>query len=390
MAAMSQTIAPTPSPSAHRPLAPAVADWIEQIQLARREQRRLHIQGSGTKAFLGTAAAGADRLDTRTHRGIVAYEPTELVLTARAGTPLTEIEAALAEHGQHLAFEPPRFGPATIGGVVAAGLSGPARASVGAVRDFVLGVHLVNGRGEYLEFGGQVMKNVAGYDVSRLLAGSLGTLGVMAQVSLKVLPVPPADATLRFDMPQAEALQHLARWRGQPLPLQASLWQASPSDAPHEPGLYLRLRGARAAVESACERLLREAGGQRHESWDGWERCREQTLDFFAHPASAQWALWRLSVAPTHPPLDLPWPTLIEWHGGLRWVWAPEAESAALQSLAERAGGHATLFRPPATGAADLPRHAPLPRPLYTLHQRLKTAFDPDHVFTPLPWTAQA
>lgn len=390
MAAMSQTIAPTPSPSAHRPLAPAVADWIEQIQLARREQRRLRIQGGDTKAFLVTAVAGTGVLDTQTHRGIVAYEPTELVLTARAGTPLAEIETTLAEHGQHLAFEPPRFGPATIGGVVAAGLSGPARASVGAVRDFVLGVHLVNGRGEYLEFGGQVMKNVAGYDVSRLLAGSLGTLGVIAQVSLKVLPVPPADVTLRFDMPQAEALQHLARWRGQPLPIQASLWYASPPDDQGAPCLYLRLRGARAAVESASERLGREAGGQPHEAGGLWEDCREQRLDFFTHPMPSDWALWRLSVAPTHPPLDLPWPVLIEWHGGLRWVWAPVTESAILRGLAERAGGHATLFRPPATGAEDLPRHAPLPQPLHALHQRLKTAFDPDHVFAPLPWPSRA
>lgn len=388
MAAMSDS---SQSPAHARAVPQAVAVWIEQIQDARHTRQGLRIQGGGTKSFLVPAAhSPLPVLDTRTHAGIVAYEPTELVITARAGTALTDIESALAAHGQTLAFEPPHFGDhATVGGAVATGLSGPARASVGALRDFVLGVHLVNGRGEYLEFGGQVMKNVAGYDVSRLMAGSLGSLGVIAQVSLKVLPASPAEATLRFDLSQADALEHLARWRGQPLPLNASLWLFDTRHGSAGGALYLRLRGAVAAVEAACARLLREQPGERLApalAADIWQGCREQTLAFFACPPDAESGLWRLSVAPTAPAWDLAWPTVVEWHGAQRWLWAPLTAAASLRQLAAQAGGHATLFRPPVQHPAAPDRYTPPAAPVLAIHQRLKAAFDPDQVFPPGPW----
>jgi len=391
---------------------PAVTVWIEQIEQALQLGRRLRIVGGASKDFLSPPLAPDQIvLHTGTHRGVVAYEPSELVLTARAGTPLAEIEALLAAQSQYLAFEPPHFGPgATLGGAVAAGLNGPARASVGALRDFVLGVHLLNGRGQYLELGGQVMKNVAGYDLSRLLAGSLGSLGVLAQVSIKVLPLPLAEATLRFDLSQEAALQQLARWRGQPLPLNASCWvrDSTLADAPEH--LYVRLRGAVAAVAAACPQMLAAAPGERLDAAacaPDWLACREQTLPFFTQSPAADAALWRLSVAPTSAALDAPWPTLIEWHGGLRWVWAPLSQAEPLRAWAQRNGGHATLWRSPTSlaatdsdggsspGRADsaaamaamaaLRHTAPAPA-LQAIHQRLKAEFDPHGLFNPGQW----
>ena len=344
-------------PSAPAPLPPAVAAWAEQIQTAAREGRGLRLQGGASKSFYGEPLPDTlEVLDSRVYRGIVSYEPTELVITARCGTPLADVEAALAERGQCLAFEPPHFGAeATVGGAVASGLSGPARASVGALRDFVLGLQLLNGRGEHLTFGGQVMKNVAGYDVSRLLAGSLGSLGVITEVSLKVLPVAPAEATLCFGLTQSTALERLARWRGQPLPLNASCWVRDLGAGAAQERLYVRLRGAVAAVEAACVRMLADAPGERlpaSEVAADWQACREQTLPFFGQAPSADHGLWRLSVAATTPALDTPGDTLVEWHGALRWVWAPLAEGERLRRLAQQAGGHATLFRPPASAPA--------------------------------------
>ena len=229
----------------------ALAQITERVRAAVADQTPLRIRGGGTKDFHGRALRG-DVLDTRQLSGITSYEPSELVITARAGTPLAELEAALAAKGQCLPFEPPHFSPgATVGGMVAAGLSGPARASVGAVRDYVLGVSLINGKAEPLTFGGQVMKNVAGYDVSRLMAGSWGTLGLLTEVSLKVLPVAPAEATLRFECNQADALRKLHAWGGQPLPLNASCWVQDGGVGT----LYVRLRGAVAAVQAACKSM---------------------------------------------------------------------------------------------------------------------------------------
>jgi glycolate oxidase FAD binding subunit len=340
-----------------------VEQWVERVKDAAGRGAPLRIRGSGSKDFYGEPAAG-DELSTLNVAGITSYEPSELVVTVRAGTPLAQLEAVLAEHGQCLPFEPPHFADgATVGGMVAAGLSGPARASVGPVRDYVLGLTMINGRGELLTFGGQVMKNVAGYDVSRLMVGALGTLGLIVEVSLKVLPIVPAEATLRFELPQAEALRRLNEWGGRPLPLNASCWA--------DGVLHLRLRGAVAAVEAACRTL----GGER--ASHDWNGCRDQTLPWFTARGNAD--LWRVSVPQTALVLDLPESPLVEWHGGQRWVRVPPDEGAFVRDIAAIAGGHATLFRPADPDRAG--RFARLAAPLDRIHRELKREFDPAGIF---------
>jgi glycolate oxidase FAD binding subunit len=351
---------------------PALARLTDRIRAAAAAGQPLRIRGGGTKDFYGERFEG-ELLETGELRGVVNYEPSELVVTVRPGTPLAELEQALAERGQSLPFEPPHFGAgSTVGGMVAAGLSGPARASVGAVRDYVLGVVIVNGRAEEMVFGGQVMKNVAGYDVSRLMAGSLGTLGLLTEVSLKVLPVAPAEATLRFRFSQAEALAKLNAWGGQPLPLNASCWV----DEAGTGTLYLRLRGAVAAVESACRTL----GGERLDTAGAaaeWAACRDQRDAWFE--ARGERDLWRLSVPQTAPVLDLPELPLVEWHGGQRWVRAAADEGPRIRAAAVAAGGHATLFRSARTDARE--RFTPLAPALAAIHANLKKQFDPAGVF---------
>lgn len=339
--------------------------WIGRVHDAVETQQSLSIRGGGSKSFYGRACSGT-ALETGDYRGIVSYEPTELVVVAKAGTPLQELEAALAEKGQCLPFEPPHFGAgATVGGMVAAGLSGPRRSSVGAVRDYVLGVRLIDGKGELLSFGGQVMKNVAGYDVPRLIAGSLGTLGLIADVSLKVLPQPVAQRTLRFAMGEAEALQKLNEWGGKPLPVAASVW--------HDGALTVRLAGANAAIDSAQKALGGDIVG---DADFFWQSIREQTHPFFG----GNGPLWRLSVASVTPSLNLPGPTLIEWGGALRWVRGDQG-AEQMRTVAAKAGGHATLFR----GGDDLKASAgvfqPLSPVLLKIHRNLKQAFDPHGVF---------
>ena len=342
-----------------------------QVQAARTAKTQLDIRGGGTKSFYGQLAVGAP-LDMRVLTGISSYEPSELVVTVRAGTLLAELEAALAEKGQCLPFEPPRFdGGGTVGGMVAAGLSGPARAAVGSVRDYVLGASLLNGRAELLSFGGPVMKNVAGYDVSRLLAGSMGMLGVICEVSLKVLPTPVCVSTLRFDMSQAQALAKLNQWGGQPLPLHASAWW--------EGALVLRLAGAAAAVQSAVARL----GGEVIEPALAalfWRGLRDQTDEFFAGAKKAVAGgatLWRLSLPQTAPPLALSGELLVEWGGAQRWL-CTAAPAAAIRDAAAALGGHATRFRSLDRSTAAF---APLSAPLLRYHHELKRAFDPDGIF---------
>ncbi|HZY17353.1 MAG TPA: glycolate oxidase subunit GlcE [Ramlibacter sp.] len=352
----------------------ALSSCIDRIRAAAAAGTPLRLRGGGSKDFYGERLAG-QVLDTTGLAGIRSYEPSELVVTVGAGTRLADLEAVLAQQGQCLPFEPPHFGPgATVGGMVATGLSGPARASVGAVRDYVLGLSLVNGRGELLSFGGQVMKNVAGYDVSRLMAGALGTLGLIVEVSLKVLPVAPAEATLAFELSQAQALARLNAWGGQPLPLNASCWVGEAGAGT----LFLRLRGAVAAVDAACRALggERQDDGQARQVWAG---CREQQLPWFAPRAGLD--LWRLSVPQTAPVLELPDVPLIEWHGGLRWVTAPTGEAERLRHTAAQAGGHATLFR--AAGAAAVRRFHPPTPPLDRIHRELKRQFDPAGLFNP-------
>jgi glycolate oxidase FAD binding subunit len=360
-------------------------DLIAQVRAAADARTPLRIAGGDTRAFLGEPVSG-QRLDTRTFRGIVAHEPSELVITVRAGTALDEVEAALAEKGQHLPFDPPRFGPgSTIGGAVAAGLAGPARASAGGVRDYVLGAQFINGRSEWLTFGGQVMKNVAGYDISRALAGSMGTLGVITHLSLKVLPLPPGQATLVFRLGQHDALEQLHRWGGQPLPLNASCWvkDMTAADAPEL--LFVRLSGAVAAVESACERLTREAGGQRMDNAQAgpdWASCRDQSLPFFNAP-SPDACLWRLSLPQTAPVLDLPYVQLVEWQGAQRWLWAPASDAQPIRAAAAAAQGHATLFRAGAEGAPGVRRFDAESPALQAITARLREAFDPFALFNP-------
>ena len=351
----------------------SLAHLLDQVNGARAERAALEIRGGNTKRFYGEAAAGAP-LDTAALSGITSYEPTELVVTARAGTRLAELEAVLEEKGQCLAFEPPRFGVSgTVGGMVAAGLSGPARASAGSVRDHVLGMTVLTGRGEVLTFGGQVTKNVAGYDVSRLMVGSLGILGLICEVSLKILPISVATATLRFDWDEDHALKQLRDWARHPLPISASAW--------HGGRLHVRLSGARAAVSAACAKL----GGERIEAapakrW--WSGIRDQGDEFFLlddAAASRGESLWRLSVPAISGPLELPGKQLIEWNGAQRW-FRTAAEPELIREAAARASGHATLMR----SADKSPGvFSPLSEVLMRVHQRLKVAFDPDRIFNP-------
>ena len=331
----------------------------QRVREAFGRETPLALRGSGSKAFLGHAAEG-EPLELGGHRGIVNHEPRELVLTARAGTPLAEIEKTLEAEGQMLPFEPPRFGPdATLGGTVACALSGPRRPYTGAVRDFVLGCRIINGRGEILRFGGEVMKNVAGYDISRLMAGAFGTLGILLEISLKVLPKPEAELTLVQECDSSEAIRLMNRWAGTPLPLSATSHDGVQ--------LHLRLSGTPGAVRSARQRLGGEAleNGASH-----WEKLREQRHGFFITGQP----LWRLSVPPTAPPLSgLAGKQLLEWGGAQRWLVSSE-EPERIRQVAAGAGGHATLYRDGATGGEVF---HPLPPALAALHSRLRQAFDP-------------
>jgi len=326
----------------------------------------LCIRGGGSKDFYGGPLRG-ERFSVSAYRGIVDYAPTELVITARAGTPLAEIEAVLREQGQMLAFEPPHFGSSsTLGGCIAAGLSGPRRPYTGAARDFVLGVRMLDGAANDLHFGGQVMKNVAGFDVSRLMAGSLGTLGVILEVSLKVLPLPAVETTLRLAKTAADAIALVNAWAGQPLPVSATAWTGG--------NLVVRLSGAAAAVDAAAKKL----GGERidpEQAQRFWLGVREHTDPFF----NTGKPMWRLSLKSTTPPLNLPGAQLIEWGGALRWL-ATDADAPTLRAAAALSGGHATLFRASDKSAGVF---QPLPPALLTIHRKLKRTFDPAGIFNP-------
>jgi glycolate oxidase FAD binding subunit len=340
--------------------------FSERISQAAASGKSLRIRGGGTRDWYGQSLQG-EPFDVGAYRGIVSYEPTELVVTARCGTRLSELEAVLAEHRQMLAFEPPRFGAeSTIGGVVASGLSGPRRQAAGAVRDFVLGAVLMDGNGKLLHFGGQVMKNVAGYDVSRLLAGSLGTLGPIMEMSLKVLPRPVAEASLRFALSEAQAIAQLNQWGGQPLPISASCW--------HDGVLTLRLSGAQAAVDAARIKL----GGEALPDADAfWCALRDQQSAFFSVDDARP--LWRLSLPSVTPPLALPGAQLIEWGGAQRWLRSDE-RADVIRAAAAQAGGHATLFR---GGDKSARVFHPLAPAVMAIHRNLKQAFDPARIFNP-------
>jgi glycolate oxidase FAD binding subunit len=338
-----------------------------ELQAQIRDAREpLRITGHGSKDFYGEVPRG-EPLSTLALNGITAYEPSELFISALAGTSLADVETALTANRQRLAFEPPRFGGrGTVGGMVAAGLSGPTRAALGSVRDHLLGAVLINGKGELLSFGGTVMKNVAGFDVSRVLAGSMGQLGLITEVTLKVLPLPAAVATLRFEFDQAAALMALNRWGGEPLPIEASAWC--------DGALLVRLAGAHAAVEAATRKLGGDAvATDRAASF--WTGLRDHANAFFI--GSPQ--LWRLSLPSTAPAIQLPGEQFIEWGGAQRWLVTP-LPPGAVRDAAAAVGGHATLFRAQ-DGRCGV--FAPLSAPLAAIHRRLKASFDPHRVLNP-------
>ncbi len=346
-------------------------DHSETIAARVREAAAAHtplmLAGGGSKHFLGRRVAGTP-LAVGGHCGILHYVPEELVLSARAGTPLAEIETALAERGQMLAFEPPYFGAtATLGGTIAANLSGPRRAYAGAARDFVLGCRLVNGKGEILHFGGEVMKNVAGYDLSRLMAGAFGTLGVLLEVSLKVLPRPETETTLVCERDETSAIELMNRWAGRPLPLSATAWS--------EGRLYVRLSGPAPAIAAAAAGLGGECLPQAEKFWSD---LREHTSAFFTDPRP----LWRLGLPATVPPLALDGPEIVTWGGAQRWV-KTGIPADQVRAHAAAVGGHATLFRPARDAPPAEDPFTPLTPALHHLHQRLKAAFDPAGILNP-------
>jgi len=367
-----------------------LTDIREQVMTARGSHKRLLIAGGGSKSFYGNLTEPQDsrpfgRLDMTAHRGVIDYQPSELVVTVRTGTPLAELEAVLAGEGQMLAFEPPHFGAAaTVGGCIASGLAGPRRVAAGGVRDFVLGVRLLDAEGRILRFGGEVMKNVAGYDISRLMAGSLGIFGVMLDVSLKVVPQPRCERTLRFSASEAQALAMFARWRAQPRPVSAAAWLPAETDDGAQPGaVWLRLSGSEAAVLAACADMTADLKADLETiapevASAHWLSLREQTHPFFQTKP-----VWRLAVPPTTPPLGLG-KTLLEWGGGQRWLAGAGMTAQHARQAASAAGGHATLFcrdphtAPPADGVFH-----PLAAGPATITRNLKHEFDPTGLFNP-------
>ena len=336
----------------------------QHVQSAYEDKVALKIIGGNSKAFYGRAVT-AETISLAEHSGVLKYEPTELVITVRSGTPLKEIEALLDEHGQMLPFEPPAFNEyATIGGTIACNLSGPRRAYAGAARDYLLGCKIINGKGEMLTFGGEVMKNVAGYDVSRLVTGSMGTLGVLLQFSIKVLPKPVSTSTLIHPCAIDEALNLMNRIKGNPLPVDAVCY--------HEGNLYIRLSGSISAVEAGCNQL---SGDVFRDGELFWHQLREHKLAFF----NTDKPLWRLSVKPSTPMLALDGDQLIDWGGAQRWLIS-EVPEQTIRAVSAEAGGHAILFR---GGDRNGEVFHPLPSALMTIHQRLKNTFDPGGVFNP-------
>ena len=395
MASVLRDGAPTADPT-------AIEGLIDAVREASASGTPLALRGAGTKAWYGHRLEGRS-LDVRSHRGIVDYEPSELVVVARSGTALEEIEQLLAGDRQMLPFEPPRFAAAgapapdgedalsramasarhgaTLGGAIASGLSGPRRMAVGAARDFVLGTRLIDGQGRHLSFGGRVMKNVAGYDVSRVLAGSLGTLGIITEVALKVLPQPAARITLTFLLDEATALDRLNQWAGQPIAITASAWTSPDADAPSG-RLAIRLEGSEAAVQAGIRRI----GGVTMDALQAdalWSDLREQTHRYFERRAP-DLPQWRLALPSSAPPLDATalafTEQLIEWGGAQRWI-ATRAEPALVREAAGRLGGHAVLWRASDALKDRCGVFAPPSAPSLAIHRRLKAEFDPHRIF---------
>jgi len=334
----------------------------QQVMNALQDAIPLDIAGGGSKSFLGHSHHEM-QIDVSSHRGIVEYDPRELVLTARCGTSLREIEATLSEAGQMLAFEPPHFGSdATLGGTIACGLSGPRRPYSGSVRDFVLGCKILNGRGEILTFGGQVMKNVAGYDVSRLMVGAYGTLGIILEISLKVLPRPPASLTVARKCSLDEAIADMSALLGKPYPVDAACY--------HGEQCYVRISGSALGVKEARNKI---PGDVVQDAEAFWHALREHELPFFHHRSP----LYRIMVKPATPPLPIEGALVLDWGGAQRWLYSDE-DTATVRHRVGLAGGHVTIFR--GGNQAD-EIFQPLPAPLLKMHQRLKAGFDPKNIF---------
>lgn len=336
----------------------------QQVQDALAKRTPLNICGSGSKHFLGRSTQG-ERLSLSEHRGIIEYDPRELVLTARAGTPLSEIETALSENGQMLTFEPPHFGAGTtLGGTIACGLSGPRRPYAGAARDAVLGCKIINGKAEVLGFGGQVMKNVAGYDVSRLMVGAYGTLGILLETSLKVLPRPAASLTLMHEHNTAEAIRHMSHLLSQPMPVDAACH--------HDGHTFIRIAGSEQAVKHAQTQM---GGEPVDDAAAFWLAVREQQHAFF----NSHKPLYRVMVKPATPALNISGEWLLDWGGAQRWLLSDEP-LATIRERVSAAGGHVNLYRNHAQNGEFF---SPLPGPLFDIHQRLKLSFDPHKIFNP-------
>lgn len=336
----------------------------EMVQFFIDSKKAVNITAGNSKSFYGRKATG-EQLSVAEHSGIINYEPTELVITARCGTPLNEIETVLNQHDQMLGFEPPHFrDQATLGGCIATGLSGPSRPYKGAVRDFVLGTTIINGKAEILHFGGEVMKNVAGYDVSRLMVGALGTLGIVLDVSLKVLPRPEIETTLSYELTEQSAINRINKYCGQSLPVSAACFDGD--------RLHIRLSGNASGV-SAARKLL--GGEEETNSESLWKKIREHTHSFFQSTSP----LWRCSILPASDPLSIPGKQFIDWGGAQRWLIS-DTEPQSIFSKINDLGGHATLFR---NGDRSGDIFQPLHGKLRELHKQVKLAFDPHSLFNP-------
>ena len=350
-----------------------------QILQAGLEKNILRITGSGSKDWYGNNLKGTPLL-TKEYQGIINYQPDELVITVRSGTSVKEVEETLAKNNQQFAFEPPYFKDATIGGMVCSGLAGPGRISAGSLRDFVLGAKIMDGQGQVMNFGGTVMKNVAGYDVSRLMPGSLGTLALLLDVSIKVLPKAVATATLRLEIEQERAIHTMNLLASQPWPINASSWQGEQNGV-----LHIRLSGAKAAVESATSSFKKNLGMQLLDAEEAkifWASLREQQSDWFKSANTGVSPLWRFAVAPTSKPLKLAGSTLIEWHGGQRW-WQGKLDASTAKAIAAEADGHASIFRSSSKDTSMLSslNDNPLTKALVPVQERLQKAFDPHGIF---------
>jgi glycolate oxidase FAD binding subunit len=324
----------------------------------------MQIVAGNSKKFYANEING-NEISVKQHTGIIHYEPTELVITARCGTPLKEIESTLAENNQMLVFEPPSFAAdATLGGCLAAGLSGPRRPFTGAARDATLGTKIINGNAEIIKFGGEVMKNVAGYDISRLMVGSMGTLGIILEASLKVLPKPEVETTLAYELTERASISRINKLCAQSLPVSASCFDGRQ--------LYIRLSGTASGVNKVINTLGGEIVNQAENFWN---TIKEQTHPFFA----SKKRIWRLSLQPSAPPLELLGEQLIEWRGAQRWLASDQAPEI-IREVINKHGGHATIFRNAQPGDNVF---QPISGKLQELHMNVKLAMDPHCLFNP-------